>query len=533
MRPTLAALLLLALTAPVAVAHPERHAYFPNGAVGAVPTYRSTADQVLVVCKKDSATRIRRSFKGDRRLMRKRLRQLKRCHFRNIQAAVNRAHNGAIIRIMPGVYREMPSRRAPQPDPRCKDDYEQIGNALLASGMAGTGGGAPVANYEYQRKCPNAQNLIAIIGDGPDADRVCDHKCHLQIQGMGRRRTDVLISGRRTKLNVIRADRADGIYLKNFTVEYSDFNNIYVLETNGFRLEDIKSRYSREYGFLSFTSDHGLYNRLEAFGSGDSGVYPGSGPEGHCARYGIEIRHVNSHHNTIGYSGTAGNGVWAHDNRFHHNATGMTTDSFASGHPGMPQDCAKWEHNRIYSNNADYFNAKRDAYCKNTPAPKRDPKVVCPTFQVPVGTGLGIFGGNGDIVRNNWIYDNWRDGVKLLYVPAAFRGQPEKGIDTSFDNTFSGNKMGVRPSGLRDPNGNDFWWDEEGRGNCFAANSGPGGAKPSSNVLTGLPGCPGSAVFSPGIPTKTASQASCATWDPYTNPDPPGCDWFTRPEEPK
>ena len=28
------------------------------------------------------------------------------------------------------------------------------------------------------------------------------------------------ISGQRTKLNVIRADRADGIYLKNFTVEY-------------------------------------------------------------------------------------------------------------------------------------------------------------------------------------------------------------------------------------------------------------------------------------------------------------------------
>jgi hypothetical protein len=162
---------------------------------------------------------------------------------------------------------------------------------------------------------------------------------------------------------------------------------------------------------------------------------PRLGPEEHCARYGIEIRNVNSHHNTIGYSGTAGNGVWAHDNRFHHNATGMTTDSFASGHPGMPQDCAKWEHNRIYSNNEDYFNDERDAYCKQPPA-KRNPNIVCPTFQVPVGTGIGIFGSNGDIVRDNWIYDNWRDGAKLLYVPAAFRGELDKGVDTSFDNTF-------------------------------------------------------------------------------------------------
>jgi hypothetical protein len=36
----------------------------------------------------------------------------------------------------------------------------------------------------------------------------------------------------------------------------------------------------------------------------------------------------------------------------------------------------------------------------------------------------------------------------------------------------------------------------------------------------------------PGNPAKTASQATCATWDPYENPDPPGCDWFDRPPEP-
>ena len=67
---------------------------------------------------------------------------------------------------------------------------------------------------------------------------------------------------------------------------------------------------------------------------------------------------------------------------------------------------------------------------------------------MPVGTGIGIFGGNGDIVRNNYIYDNWRDGIKLLYVPAAFRGAARgTATDTSFDNTFAGNKMGVRPDG--------------------------------------------------------------------------------------
>jgi hypothetical protein len=235
---------LLLVLAGTAVAHPERHAFFPDGNVGEVPRVRGKADQVLTVCKPSSKRLIKRSFSG-KKLERKRklrLRQLEQCRFRNIQAAVNEARSGAIIRIMPGVYKEQPSRRNPEPDPRCADDYDEIGGDILASGGFGKQG-ARVANYEYQRKCPNAQNLIAIVGDSDDPDRVCDIKCNIQIQGMGRRRTDVKISGQRTKLNVIRADRADGIHLRNFTVEYSDFNNIYILETNGFAMVRIKSMY--------------------------------------------------------------------------------------------------------------------------------------------------------------------------------------------------------------------------------------------------------------------------------------------------
>jgi len=261
----LAGLLAAAVLAPAAFAHPERTAHFPDGSVGAVPAYRTSGGQRLVVCKPDSAQRIKRIFNSARK-ERRHLRLVGKCRFRNIQAAVNAARNDARIQILPGIYREKPSRAAPEPDPRCAGDYEEIGGNLVGTGTS-IESKARVASYEYQRNCPNAQNLIAIIGDGPDADRVCDHKCNLQIEGMGKTRRDVLISGERSKLNVIRADRADGIFLRRFTVEFSDFNNIYVLETNGFRMEDITSRYSREYGFLSFSSDHGLYNRLEAFGS--------------------------------------------------------------------------------------------------------------------------------------------------------------------------------------------------------------------------------------------------------------------------
>ena len=363
------ALLAGALLIPAsALGHAERPAYFPDHTLGKVPKVR-TSGPSLVVCKSDSARRIAKmggSGKAARAARRHNLALLARCRYHHIQAAVNAARNGYRIEVLPGVYKEEPSRRVANDNPSCQGDEYEAGEAGRKT-------------YKFQRDCPNVQNLIAITGDDDDADRRCDDKCNLQIEGTGLRPQDVRVAGGGyglkpgAKLNVFRADRADGIVLRNFLVEFSDFNNVYVLETNGFRLDHVISRWSREYGFLSFTSDNGLYDHVKASGSGDSGIYPGSGPEGHCKRYGIEVRYSESVGNTIGWSGTAGNGVYTHHSKFHHNATGITMDSFAGGHPGMPQDCSKWENNQIYSNNSDLFNAKRDRYCHNTPAEKRDP----------------------------------------------------------------------------------------------------------------------------------------------------------------
>ena len=573
------------LAAP-ARAHVERPSYFPNPradcsvdpcAGGKVPSERSLVSaldasrpgRTRVVCQDDSLDRLRASVAAARRsgyydrptvhsslsdaranmLLRVNKAFFRRCSFQSIQAAVNASGNNDRVVVMPGLYLEQHSRKQPTHDPAC------------AKYTIKSDSGDPGAlSHDYQIHCPNDANLVAVIGRGPDTapppspPRTDRHgiphagrciRCNLQLEGSGVSADDVVVeagdasagnSGPSAVGNakdvVMFIDRADGFVLRNLTVRHAREHDIYILETDGYRFNRFKAFYAGGYGVLTFVEDHGVIENCEAAGNGDSGIYPGSGPEGHCQRYGIEIRNVNSHHNTIGYSGTAGNGVWMHDSKLHHNSTGMTTDSFASGHPGMPQDCAKWENNQIYSNNEDYFNDERDAYCKNTPTDKRDPTIVCPTFQVPVGTGIGIFGGNGDIARNNYIYDNWRDGIKLLYVPAAFRGEPDKGRDTSFDNTFTGNKMGVRPDGTPDANGNDFWWDEEGRGNCWGDNTSHSGLKPSSNVVVGLPACPGSDTERPGNQAKLASQASCATWDPYENPDPAGCDWFTRPPEP-
>jgi hypothetical protein len=543
-------LVLLALaTFPAgAGAHAERATFFPDPNLGDFPQYRSSGGRQLVVCARDSRRRIQQI--EDSRVRRQNQRYLSGCRFREIQSAVNFARNGDRIYVLPGVYRE---ERYMTPPSGCEDEYQNTG----------------ALSYEQHRQCPNAQNLIAILGD-TNGDRICDSKCNLQIEGTGDDPGDVLIQGQKLKLNVIRADRADGIYLKNFQVEFSDFNNIYVLETNGFRVDEIVSRYSREYGILSFTSDHGIYENCDASYSGDSGVYPGSGPnarhgqpDAHGHVYGIIIRNCDSHHNTIGMSGTAGNGTWAHHNRFHDNATGVTTDSFAGGHPGMPQDNSKWSQNLIYSNNNDLFNDERDAYCQQVPWEDRDPEKVCPTFQVPVGTGQLIAGGNANLVEENYVFDNWRRGTMLHWVPATLRGEedPSKNYDTSGNNRYLRNCMGTRPfdlsnvdftvcEGTQDRNGVDFWWDEEEgqdcdeeqpgcvetdslNGNCWTGNLGfDGQAFTSDPPELLLPNCPGLDSFRSGNSAKQATLVPCATWHPIDNPDPPGCDWFTRPPEP-
>lgn len=520
----LVALALLVLLAAPASAHLERSTEFPDPSRGSVPELR-TSGPTLVVCASDTRQRVKSYPK---RLKRRNLRLLKRCRFRSIQEAVNAAARRYRILILPGRYTEPASRSAPFDDPRCEADYETTHEDDPTVSPSHP---SRVATFAHHLKCPNAKNLIAIIGDG-DGDGRCDRLCDLQLEGTGRRPSDVTIVGDRKKLDVIRADRADGIVIANLAVEEAAFNGIDIVETNGYRVERIVARWNNAYGILSFTSDHGLYDRIHAHGNGDAGVYPGSSAEGGCERFSTEVREVDSHHNLSGYSGTAGNSVWVHDSRFHHNAVGISTDSAVPNHPGHPQDCARFERNDLYSNNYDLYDDEHDRYCAETSFEQRRKDVVCPQGPVAMGTGLAIYGGNRNGVVDNRIWDNWRDGIKLIYMPAPVRGEfdPAKLFDTSHENRFVGNVFATDAAGGRDPNGNDIFWDEQGRGNCFEGNTGFGAAPPRTSPSQ-LPSCPGSPVMLPGT-NPPPGDPLCATWS-RENPNPPGCPWVVLPDEPQ
>lgn len=506
----LIAAMAVALWPATAFAHSERPTKAPDG-TGSVPVYRTTGAH-LVVCKADTADFTSRisAFATDLRI--RNLELFAECldhGYRDLQAAVDHVTDaGTTIYVLPGIYLEEPSL-APDSDacnhltgPRVKAGYQ-------------------ILSYEQQKACPHQQNLVGIFG-------IQD----LQIEGTGAAPADVVFDAQFQKLNVIRGDRTNGLYLRNFIAQRSTFNAVYVIETDGFVIDNVIGRWNTEYGFLTFASDHGLIEKCEAYGNGDSGVYPGGTSDinrnrgFNVPRYAIEVTGCHSHDNLLGYSGTGGDSVWVHDNEFDHNTGGASMDSLFPNHPGLPQNHALFEHNLIHSNNSNYYGYVTDGTCARPFLQQGVEKgVVCPAVQVPVGTGVLVIGGNYNLFRDNWVYDNWKIGIVQTWVPGAARNdfQWSAQWETSHNNRYMGNHMGTSATGQRLPNGLDYFWDGEGSGNCWETAT-TDVVQPITLPRCGAAVGPGRVISDPNL---LVLFVQCSNYDLSTKNLPAGCDWFT------
>ncbi len=545
------------LVAAPASAHEERAAGFPDG-TGKVPTYKGLSNaNFRVACTPTSKAAIAKMPAGSLKTRNQQL--LKQCKYNSIQDAVSSITKAnTSVYILPGTYLESKYADS-EPTGYCGsikkisknplgDQVSQYIGSLTGAQPAPYGDGPVALSYADQLKCPHNLNLIAILGDQtPDDDSIkCDSKfCGTQLVGTGRSPKDVVIDNKFSKLNAIRADRVSGIFMRNFTVQQAEFNAIYVLETDGFAIDKIVARGNDEYGILAFASDHGLIENSDAYFNGDSGIYPGSASDLNAgsktravSRYAVEIRNNKSHDNTLGYSGTAGNSVYAHHNDFYDNATGIATDSLFPGHPGLPQDHARWSNNNIYSNNSNYYKKYVDTGICAKPMAERGyiNGTVCPVVPTPVGTGTLIAGGNFNITSNNRIYDNWRYGTMQFWVPAPLRDEfdPQKLFDTSHGNAVIDNIMGIKADGTIAHNGMDHWWDDQGKGNCWEGSTSSRG-KPTNNFLIDPGPCSGKgSQLLPGLIVKDAGFLTCSQYnrDDKFFRHPPLCNWFDDPKKP-
>ena len=567
----------MAVLTTTAYGHVERSSYWPDpapdksvkpAAGGKVPKPRTLAStlkakppgKTRVVCQRGSLRRaiksinrahtkgfVLRPSQGAKKLSARNARRLKRqnrafaarCKFKSIQAAIKKSRNNDRVVIMPGKYVEPKSRAKPTNDPKCAQYKEQSEK------------GAGAASFSYQVHCPNDQQLIYIQGraltttpppNPPREDRhgIPDNgrciRCNLQIDGTGAKPEDVLIDmAKDTHAKMrgpseaikdvgIRVDRADGVVIRNISAAHAAEHGVYIHETDGYRMQRVKFFWNQEYGGLMFTSDHGLTADCEGMGSGDSAIYPGGAPDtGEQTseagrRVNQTITRCDIHHNTLGYSGTMGNGTRVVGNHFYDNGTGITTDSFyAGGHPGYPQDSAIFEKNQIYSNNFNSFQAGSDV----------DPRVP-----VPVGVGILIAGGNNNEIRGNRIYDNWRRGTMLLHVPDSLSDEKKTTVDsTSHRNRYHNNVMGIAPDGTKVPNGVDFWWDEapNQKDNCWYDNGEVTTDPPGPLTPTDCHNTSAGVTYPGKFSGELAPCAGSILSDQY---DATTCSWFRTPDKP-
>ncbi|GAA1895586.1 hypothetical protein GCM10009716_02020 [Streptomyces sodiiphilus] len=512
--PALAAVLLGAGTA---LAHEERELEFPDGS-GSVPEYRE-GEPDLLVCKTDPDDFAERIADFPEELRERNLELFDRClreGYRHLQEAVDAVEEpGTSIAMLPGVYEEEPSRAEPSGECAALDaPWSRFGVTDYQ-----------IMTFEQHLQCPHNQNLVAVLGiEG------------LQIEGTGASPEDVVLDAGYTRLNALRADLANGVYLANFTAQRTLFNAVYVLATDGFVIDRLVGRWNEEYGFLTFASDHGLYTDCEAYGNGDSGIYPGSASDINAGvdsydvdRYAIEITGCRSHHNMVGYSGTAGNSVWVHGNEFHHNQAGASMDSVFPDHPGLPQNHALFENNLIHTNNQNYYRYVKDGTCALPVADRGyEDGVVCPAVSMPPGTGIITAGGNWNLFRDNHVYGHQRTGFYLTSAPAFVRGENALGkqADTSHRNRYAGNVLGKSETGESRPNKLDVWWDGQGKDNCWQSDAAPSNPPvlPECGEQAGV--VSGGSHRLVGEPAKMAHQLVCAEYDIGSATVPGGCDWY-------
>lgn len=450
--------LVLAGPSPTAV-HQEREPT-PTDVTGRVPTARTSGSELLV-CGKDAAAFTQRIAAFPKALAATNRGLWSRCQsrgFRTLQEAVDAVTRpGQIIKLLPGTYVEEPSL---------------VTTSAFCAKLPATRTttGEQVLSWEQQTACRHNQSLVAVLD-----------KHDLQIEGTGATPADVVLDGQFRKPHVLRADRSPGLYLRNFTSQHGASSAIYLMETDGFAVDNVVGRWNGQFGVLGFNIDHGRVTRCETYGNSAAGIFTGwtadlNADRGvQVDRFAVEIDHCRSHHNLHGYSGIAGSSVWAHDNTFTDNSVGVSTGSAASAYSGRPQNHARFEHNTIAANNKDYYHHVRDGTCAKALGDRDlEGGTVCPTIGVPVGTGVVNAGGNHNVWRENWVYDNHYAGFLTSWVPGFARGDntATSQFDTSHHNRYVANVLGHEPDGAESPNGLDFWWDGQGVGDCWQAPTG-------------------------------------------------------------
>lgn len=313
----------------------------------------------------------------------------------------------------------------------------------------------------------DAGDTVRILpGTYEEAVTVPPSKEDLTIDGAGMNVT-VLDGEDATGANAIFI-RADGVLIKDLTVQNYASNGVYYDGVTGFYVTDVSAEWNGLYGIYAIRSEVGWVRDSYAEGHPDSGFYIGEVQHCECV-----IENVHAAWNLIGYSGTAASHVTIRDSTWQHNAAGIVPNV-------LPQEYYPQQHlvvinNTIRENNNEW--ASKTWHFSDV-------------VHVPAGFGVILAGGINDLVTENTIVDNNKAGVALAWLFTEPSGN--RVIDNAMANGAGVPDETVEPI---EDDGVDILWDGGGANNCFEDNTRPGEAEvtwdagPFWNTLGTLPDC--------------------------------------------
>jgi hypothetical protein len=335
----------------------------------------------------------------------------------------------------------------------------------------------------------------------------------LTIKGTNSNPRKTILEGKNAKgelgpaQNGIEAIDVDGLVLKNMWARHYESNGFFVHADVGsgqhcadYVMNNLVASENRSYGLFAKGCFGGKMINSVGFRHGDSAYYVGETP---CdkANYSVRdpenrpcqkqpketlLKNDESYENVLGYSGTNSKYVRIVESDFYNNGAGIVPNTLDSeGYE--PNGWNVFEKNNVFWNNYNYFLA---ASAFKTVSGGLG-KLGSITVNYPTGVGVVLYGGDGNVVKQNNIFGNYKWGVASFSGPGEIYVANEGDEAKNVNNQVIENSMG---QGGTDPNGEyDFWNDASGGGNCWGGNT-PGSTFAPGNGTTPLfliyPQCP-------------------------------------------
>jgi hypothetical protein len=311
--------------------------------------------------------------------------------------------------------------------------------AAVGHAKAGDTVRVPDGTYKEAVKISGAKKrYLRLIGDAKTPGKVI-------LQAKGSMQNGVFVTG------------ADHVTVQGFEARDYKANGFFVLNATGYTLRNLVATHTGTYGIYAFNTIGGLIADSAASQNNDSGFYIGETPP-QTKPVRSYVRNVTSYENVLGFSGTNMRYVTITKSLWFNNGVGIVPNALDSEKYAPPEDNVITD-NDVFWNNFDYF--------QGAPFPLRSGATG--DLAYPVGTGVLLYGGRGNVVTNNRIWGNYLVGAGM--IEAVTLNQPaNKDLK---NNQFTNNSFGISKlgGGGQDLNGRDFAYDGNGSGNCLSGNA--------------------------------------------------------------